>query len=120
MPCAQRNDDMPTDGNLFDSLPKNLPEELVENLVEHDGLRLERIVSSGHVTPAGKWYDQDSDEWVVMLTGAAQLSFDDSEEVLTLKPGDYLKIPAHRRHRVDWTDPDAPTVWLALHFRIPY
>lgn len=111
---------MPSDGNLFDSLPDPLPEELVEKLVEQDGLRLERIVSTGHITPAGEWYDQELDEWVVMLTGAARLRFDDPEEVMTLSPGDYLKISAHRRHRVDWTDPNASTVWLALHFRIPY
>ena len=111
---------MPIDGNLFESLPKNLPAELIENLVEEEGLRLERIVSTGHVTPAGEWYDQESDEWVVLLTGAARLLFEAPEEVVTLKPGDHLKIPAHRKHRVEWTDPDATTVWLALHFRIPY
>ena len=111
---------MPIDGNLFGSLPKNLPEELIENLVENDGLRLERIVSTGHVTPEGQWYDQDSDEWVVLLTGAARLLFEAPEEVVILKPGDHLKISAHRKHRVEWTVPDEPTVWLALHFRIPY
>lgn len=110
---------MPIDGNLFESLPKNLPDELIENLVDAPGLRLERIVSTGHVTPEGEWYDQDSDEWVVLLTGAAKLRFEAPEEVVTLQPGDHLKIPAHRRHRVEWTNPDAPTVWLALHFRIP-
>jgi cupin 2 domain-containing protein len=111
---------MPLDGNLFASLPENLPEELIENLVENDEFRLERIVSTGHVTPAGEWYDQDSDEWVVLLTGAARLLFEAPNEVVTLKPGDHLKIPAHRKHRVEWTDPDKPTVWLALHFHIPY
>jgi cupin 2 domain-containing protein len=111
---------MPIDGNLFDSLPKNLPDELIVNLVEEPGWRLERIVSTGHVTPAGEWYDQESDEWVVLLTGAARVRFESPEEVLALAPGDFLKIPAHRRHRVDWTDPDEPTIWLALHFRIPY
>ncbi|MDA0809055.1 MAG: cupin domain-containing protein [Planctomycetota bacterium] len=111
---------MPVDGNLFASLPENLPEELIENLVESDEFRLERIVSTGHVTPAGEWYDQNSDEWVVLLTGSARLLFEGPEEVVTLKPGDHLKIPAHRKHRVEWTDPDEPTVWLALHFHIPY
>lgn len=110
---------MPTAGNLFQSLPQQLPEELTEKLVEHDGLRLERIVSTGQVTPAGEWYDQDWDEWVVLLTGAARLRFEDPAEVTTLQPGDYLQIPAHQRHRVDWTDPDSQTVWLAVHFRIP-
>ena len=111
---------MPVDGNLFAALPNNLPEELIEQLVDQDGLRLERIVSTGQATPVGEWYDQESDEWVILLTGSAQLRFEAPEAVLTLNPGDYLKIPAHCRHRVDWTDPDTPTVWLALHFRIPY
>lgn len=111
---------MPAEGNLFESLPAALPEELIETVVEQDGLRLERIVSTGQITPDGEWYDQESNEWVVLLTGAARLRFDDPDEVLNLSPGDYLKIPAHKRHRVDWTDPDEPTVWLALHFRIPY
>lgn len=111
---------MPADGNLFDSLPDSLPDELIEPLLEDDGLRLERIVSTGQATPPGEWYDQDSDEWVVLLTGAARLRFEAPDEVLILRPGDHVKIPAHRKHRVDWTDPDVPTVWLALHFRIAY
>ncbi len=111
---------MPIDGNLFEPLPDHLPKELFETLVEEDGLRLERIVSTGHVTPAGEWYDQESDEWVVLLTGSARLLFAAPEEVVTLKPGDHLKISAHRKHRVEWTNPDEPTTWLALHFRIPY
>ncbi len=111
---------MHTDGNLFAALPKNLPDELVESLVEEPGLRLERIVSTGHVTPDGEWYDQESDEWVVLLTGAANLRFQAPEEVLAMRPGDFVKISAQRKHRVDWTDPNEPTVWLALHFRIPY
>jgi cupin 2 domain-containing protein len=111
---------MPADGNLFASLPTHLPDELIENLVEEPGLRLERIVSIGHATPAGEWYDQESDEWVVLLTGAAKLRFAAPDEVLAMQPGDFVKISAHRKHRVDWTDPDVPSVWLALHFRIPY
>lgn len=111
---------MPTDGNLYDDLPEKLPDELIETLVEDPGLRLERIVSTGQVTAEGEWYDQDADEWVVLLTGSAQLRFESPEEVLTMNPGDFVKIPAHRRHRVDWTAPDVPTVWLALHFRIAY
>lgn len=111
---------MPTDGNLFASLPGNLPDELIEILVEEPGIRLERIVSTGHITPKGQWFDQDSDEWVVMLTGAAKLRFETPDKVLTLRPGDHLRIPAHCRHRVEWTDPAEPTVWLALHFHIAY
>lgn len=111
---------MPVDGNLYDSLPEKLPDELIETLAEDAGLRLERIVSTGQATAESEWYDQDSDEWVVLLTGSAQLRFESPDEILAMKPGDYVKIPAHRRHRIDWTDPDVPTVWLALHFRIAY
>ena len=110
---------MPTDGNLFASLPKNLPDELIENLIDQPGIRLERIVSTGHVTPEGEWYDQESDEWVVLLTGSAKLRFETPDETLSLSSGDYVMIDAHRKHRVEWTDPDEPTVWLALHFHIP-
>lgn len=110
---------MSIDGNLFAALPKNLPDELIENLVEQPGIRLERIVSTGHVTPEGEWYDQESDEWVVLLTGSAKLRFEAPDETLSLSSGDYVMIDAHRRHRVEWTDPDEPTVWLALHFHIP-
>lgn len=80
------------------------------------GARLERIVSRGQATPDGEWYDQDANEWVVLLRGAAALRFEDEPEPRVLGPGDWLDIPAHRRHRVEWTAPDEPTIWLALHY----
>ncbi|MDZ4782088.1 MAG: cupin domain-containing protein [Planctomycetia bacterium] len=101
--------------NLFDDVPDTLPAELVEVLARGDGVRIERIVSRGHVSPEGFWYNQDEDEWVVLLQGAARLRFEDQE--IELRPGDNLHIPARRRHRVEWTSPDQPTVWLAVHFR---
>ena len=101
--------------NLFADIPGKLPAELVEVLARGDGVRIERIVSRGHVSPEGFWYNQDESEWVVLLQGAARLRFEDRE--VELGPGDYLHIPAHRRHRVEWTSPDEPTVWLAVHFR---
>ena len=76
----------------------------------------QRIVSSGHVTPENQWYDQDGDEWVVVLRGSARLQFDGEAAPVSLQPGDYVLIPARRRHRVEWTQPGKPTVWLALHF----
>lgn len=103
--------------NLFAPVPPRLPEELVEVLVETDDLRLERIVSAGHVTPPGQWYDQPRPEWVVVLRGSARLRLEDPDETVTLEAGDHLTIPAHRRHRVEWTDPARPTIWLALHHR---
>ena len=102
-------------GNLFDSVPDELPAELLETLVDAENVRIERIVSRGHVTPAGEWYDQDENEWVVLLEGAARLVFEDGREV-SMAPGDWLDIPAHVRHRVSWTDPECATIWLAVFY----
>ena len=102
--------------NLFQDLPgAPWPAERVDVLAQAPGLRLERIVSTGHVTPPGEWYEQATDEWVAVVRGSARLVFDDAPPV-ALAAGDHILIPAHRRHRVDWTDPTQPTVWLALHF----
>ena len=104
-------------GNLFAKIPAAAPEELCENLLEAPGLRLERIVSKGHASPPGFWYDQDWDEWVVVLRGEARLQFADNGATVTMRPGDFVNIPAHRKHRVAWTDPAAETVWLAAHHK---
>ena len=79
-------------------------------------LRIERIISRGQVTPPGQWYDGARDEWVAVLAGAARLRFEGEAAPRALAPGDWLRIPAHARHRVEWTDPEVPTVWLAVHF----
>jgi cupin 2 domain-containing protein len=102
--------------NLFDDIPAVLPRELVDTLLETSNLRLERIVSSGHASPTGFWYDQEQSEWVLVVAGAARLRFEDRAEAVELRPGFFLNIAAHRRHRVEWTDPDQPTVWLAIHY----
>ena len=102
--------------NLFADLPADRSREAFEALLETPALRLERIVSHGQTTPAGQWYDQDGDEWVVLLSGAATLRFE-GDAPFALRPGDWVLIPAHRRHRVEHTAPDGPTVWLALHVR---
>lgn len=103
--------------NLYADLPKEgLPDELFATLLSRDGIRIERIVSTGHASPPGFWYDQPEEEWVVLLTGAAALRFEDETDVRQLKPGDWIFIDRHRRHRVDWTDPGNPTVWLAVYF----
>jgi cupin 2 domain-containing protein len=101
-------------GNLLGKIPQALPEELMQTLLVADGVRLERIVSHGHASPEGFWYDQPDDEWILILHGAARLQFADGD--ITLQPGDYLNIPAHRKHRVAWTSPDEPTVWLAVWY----
>ena len=100
--------------SLFANIPADLPNELIETLVENNSIRIERIVSHGHISPEGFWYDQPQNEWVVVLQGAARLRFED--EVVEMKPGDWINIPAHKKHRVDWTTPDEPTVWLAAHY----
>ena len=108
--------DNPRMRNLFSEIPGDLPGEFFETLVDHDGVRVERIVSRGHATSAGQWYDQERHEWVLLLAGAARLVFADGREV-RLAPGDWLEIPARQRHRVAWTDPQQDTVWLAVHYR---
>ena len=97
------------------TVPKTLPDEQIDALVASDSVRIERIISTGHVSPPGFWYDQPTDEWVLLFSGAARLRFE-GEEPLQLNPGDCINIPAHKRHRVEWTHPDQPTIWLAVHY----
>jgi cupin 2 domain-containing protein len=102
--------------NLFAGLKGPTLEELIETLLETPQLRLERIVSTGQATPEGQWYDQERNEWVAVLSGRAGLLFEGEAEIRVMHPGDHALIPAHRRHRVAWTDPEQPTVWLAIHY----
>ena len=102
--------------NLFANLPLDLSTEVTESLLESATLRIERIVSQGQSSANGDWYDQEEHEWVVILQGKAQLRFEDDNQLLDLEPGDYLNIPAHRRHRVEWTATDQVTVWLAVFY----
>jgi cupin 2 domain-containing protein len=103
-----------TTNNLFVDLPRHLPDELFTTLLDAANVRIERIVSHGHASPEGFWYDQDQHEWVVVLKGAARLRFED--ETIEMKPGDFIDIPVHKKHRVEWTTPDEPTLWLAVHY----
>ena len=109
--CAGDNRRM---NNLFENLPAPGAAESFEELACSNHVHIERIVSHGHASPTAGWYDQARDEFVVLLRGAARLEFDDGSAV-RLAPGDWLEIPAHRRHRVAWTEPDTDTVWLAVH-----
>jgi mannose-6-phosphate isomerase-like protein (cupin superfamily) len=103
-------------GNLFAKLPAAKRGEVTTELLARPGVRVERIVSQGQATPDDTPYRQERDEWVVVLAGAARLRLDGAEEV-ALGIGDHLTIPAGRRHWVTWTNPDEPTVWLAIHVR---
>ena len=103
--------------NLLRDLPDGRATEIADALVARPGLRIERITSFGQASPEGFWYDQDETEWVLLLAGAASLRFEDETQALALGPGDWLEIAAHRRHRVEWTDPAKPTIWLAVFYR---
>lgn len=107
---------MSAPNNLFADVPQHNQRELVSIILTAANIRIERIVSTGHCSPDGFWYDQPQSEWVTVLTGHATIRFEDDPSVIDLHPGDYVNIPAHRRHRVDWTAPSEPTVWLAIHY----
>jgi cupin 2 domain-containing protein len=107
---------VPLPTNLFAELPPHLPDELFTTLLDAANVRIERIVSLGHASPEGFWYDQDQHEWVIVLKGVARLGFEDEEQPVEMKTGDFLNIPAHKKHRVEWTTPDEPTIWLAVHY----
>jgi cupin 2 domain-containing protein len=101
--------------NLLAPVAGPLPAELSQVLFQSPQVRIERIVSRGHATPAGEWFDQETDEFVVLLAGSAGLRIDGVERLIELKPGDALLLPAHRKHRVEWTDAKLDAIWLAVH-----
>jgi cupin 2 domain-containing protein len=105
------------DGNLFASRPNPRAEEQFDLLLQTGSCRLERIVSMGHATPPGEWYDQDEDEWVALVQGRAKLQLAGEVHIRKLSPGDYVWLPAHCRHRVEWTSAQPPAIWLALHLK---
>ena len=100
--------------NLLSALPDARSAELAEQLLSARGVRMERIVSFGQSTPEGYWYDQKEAEWVLLLAGSARLAIAGETTERELSVGDAVYLPAHCRHRVTWTDPQRPTVWLAL------
>lgn len=102
--------------NIYSNIPTEFQDELFEELIRNSSFKLERIISKGHATPRGEWYDQDRDEWVILLKGSAGLLIEGKDEIVTLKPGDYIHLPAHLKHRVEWTEPGKETVWVALHY----
>ena len=100
--------------NIFADLPTSFKEEVFEEIISKKDLKLERIISKGHTTKDGEWYDQVEDEWVMLLKGEAVLEFENSSSI-RLKEGDYINIPAKTKHRVSWTSLHVETIWLALH-----
>jgi cupin 2 domain-containing protein len=103
--------------NLFLNIKELISEEIFEALLKNEYLKLERIISNGHATSQGEWCDQNTNEWVILLQGSAGILFEGDTEVLVLRPGDYVNVPAHMKHRVEWTDSGEKTIWLALHYR---
>jgi cupin 2 domain-containing protein len=102
--------------NIFDNIPENFAEELIDPIAEGREVRIERVVSRGHASPPGYWYDQKKNEYVLLIKGKAGLVIEGQKETIVLQDGDYINIPAHLKHRVEWTDPDQDTVWLAIHY----
>jgi cupin 2 domain-containing protein len=107
---------VPTTSNIFSNIPSTIAEETSEAIVTAGDLKIERIVSKGHVSPKDFWYDQPNSEWVMVLKGKAKLRFSEKDEVIELNPGDHLDIQPRVKHRVEWTDPDQETIWLAVHY----
>ena len=101
---------------VFDEIPKALRSEWVERLAGKKGVRIERIVSRGHASPEGFWYDQAETEWVLVVQGAALLRFEEDDVTVEMHAGDHLVIPSRARHRIDWTTPDEDTIWLAVFY----
>ena len=105
-------------GNVFAGIPGAQKAEAAEEitaLLTTPNVRIERIVSHGHTSPADFWYDQPQAEWVIVLAGSAAVAFEGEASPRTLRSGDHLHIPAHTRHRVVSTGAGEPTVWLAVH-----
>jgi cupin 2 domain-containing protein len=103
--------------NFLSAIPEHLPDELFESIYQRSDIQIERILSKGHSTPTGQWYDQAWDEWILLLQGRATLLYQHNEQRWQLTAGDYLLIPAHTLHRVEWTPPDMVTIWLAIHLK---
>ena len=103
-------------GSLRSGVPEQLPEELFTPLVRGRGVRIERIVSRGHTSPDGFWYEQEESEFVLITQGSARLAIEGRAEELSLEAGEYVVLPAGLRHRVSATSADEDTIWLAVFF----
>jgi len=102
--------------NIFDAIPSTLTDELFNTIHRAKNLRIERIVSLGHCSRRDFWFDQNENEWLIVLEGDASIQFEAVPEIVELKPGSYLNIPAHVKHRLSRTNPTRRTVWLAVHY----
>ncbi len=105
-----------TTKNFFSNIPDQISQEIIETIFNTDAIRIERIISKGQASPENFWYNQSENEWVIVLEGKAMIKFED-QSIVTLHKGDYLFIPAFKKHRVEWTDPNQLTIWLAIFFK---
>jgi len=101
-------------GNIFENIPKTLNKELFEDILKTKNLRIERIVSDGHSSDKGFWYDQPENELIFLIQGSSEIRFED--ETVILKKGDWLLIPSHKKHRVESTDKNQKTIWIAIFY----
>lgn len=104
-----------TPENIFSAVPVDLEKEVFDVLVSSDAVTIERIISKGHRSPENGWYDQEKNEWVLVLRGGAELTFPDQTTV-RLKEGDFINLSSHQKHKVSWTDPNKETFWLTVHY----
>jgi cupin 2 domain-containing protein len=102
--------------NIFNDIPSNLSKEILDEIILTDKIRIERIISKGQTSPENFWYDQEENEWVIVIKGKAKLKIIDEDELIELNEGDYINIPSHKKHRVEWTDPESETIWLAVFY----
>ncbi len=102
--------------SLLSNLPVDMTDEAFEDIVLSDSVRIERIVSQGHTSPEHGWYDQVENEWVMVVKGAGEITFEDGT-VLTLNEGEHVTIPAHTKHKVSHTPIDQQTIWLAVFYK---
>jgi len=102
-----------------ENIPKKLSRELFNTILSKNNIKIEKIVSKNHITPKGKWYSQNKNEFVIILKGSAELLFFPYKKYpkghkIKMKTGDYINIPAHIKHRVDKTS--KKTIWLAVFY----
>ena len=102
--------------NIYKDIPPPVTDEIFGEIISSENIRIERIVSKGQTSPDNFWYDQDQNEWVMVLKGRAKLRFADEKKVVDMREGDFLNIPSHKKHRVEWTDPENETIWLAVFY----
>ena len=102
--------------NIFNDIPSNLSKEILDEIILTDKIRIERIISKGQTSPENFWYVQEENEWVIVIKGKSKLKIIDEDELIELNEGDNINIPSHKKHRVEWTDPESETIWLAVFY----